>query len=85
MYSWCLTSLYGNYMHGLAGHFGRDKSVALVEDHFYWPSFKRDMLALFLNVALVSSKRRRLSQSDGEGNVGVQGLINDYFQLVTRV
>ena len=27
---------------GLAGHFGRDKTIALVEDSFYWPSLKME-------------------------------------------
>lgn len=28
---------------GLTDHFGHDKTVALVEDRFYWSSLKRDL------------------------------------------
>jgi len=28
---------------GLAGHFGKDKTTLAVEDHFFWPSLKRDV------------------------------------------
>lgn len=28
---------------GLAGHFGREFTIALVSDGFYWPSLKRDL------------------------------------------
>lgn len=31
---------------GVAGHFGRDKTVTLVEDRFYWPSLKHDVAKL---------------------------------------
>ena len=28
---------------GLVGNFWRDKTIALVEDRFYWPSLKKDV------------------------------------------
>ena len=28
---------------GLAGHFGKDKTLALVKDKYYWPKIKRDV------------------------------------------
>jgi len=31
---------------GVAGHFDQDKTIALVEDRFYWPSVKRDVAEL---------------------------------------
>ena len=33
---------------GAAGHFGRDKPIAMVEDRFYWPSLKRDVTRIVL-------------------------------------
>ena len=28
---------------GLAGHFGKDKTILAIEDQFFWPSLKRDV------------------------------------------
>ena len=28
---------------GLAGHFGKDKMLALIEDKYYWPKMKNDI------------------------------------------
>jgi hypothetical protein len=28
---------------GLAGHFGKDKTLALIEDKYYWPKMKKDI------------------------------------------
>ncbi|ROV57885.1 hypothetical protein EGO58_12335 [Limosilactobacillus reuteri] len=36
---------------GVAGHYGRDKIITLVEDRFFWPGLNRD-------VARVVSQRR---------------------------
>ncbi|RVW70079.1 hypothetical protein CK203_060875 [Vitis vinifera] len=34
---------YGNFMEANGWHFGRDKTIALVEDLFFWPSLKKDI------------------------------------------
>ena len=31
---------------GLAGHFGRNKTIELVEAQFFWPSLKRDVVRI---------------------------------------
>ena len=34
------------HAYGLAGHLGKDKTIALVEDIFYWPFPKRDVASV---------------------------------------
>ena len=49
---------------GLVGHFGRDKTIALVEDRFYWPSLKRDVariVAQYRTCQLVKAKKQNTS------------------------
>ena len=46
---------------GLAGHFGRDKTIALVKDRCYWPSLKRDVariVAQFRTCRLAKAKKQ---------------------------
>lgn len=31
------------HVDGIIGHFGKDKTIVLVEDRFYWLSLKRDV------------------------------------------
>ena len=46
---------------GVAGHFGRDKTVNLVEDRIYWPSLKRDVAKILgqCRVCLTAKQRRQ--------------------------
>ncbi|KAK1643004.1 hypothetical protein QYE76_060809 [Lolium multiflorum] len=32
-----------NHMGGLMGHFGREKTLLMLADHFYWPKMRQDM------------------------------------------
>jgi len=45
------------HVEGVAGHFGRDKTIILVEDKFYLPSFKRVLLGLCCIVECVKLLR----------------------------
>jgi len=45
---------------GVAGHFDRDKTIAFVEDRFYWPSVKCDVarVVLYCQVCQVVKGRK---------------------------
>ena len=47
----------------IAGHFGRDKTIALVEDIFYWPSLKKDVamiVAQYRTCQLAKAKKQNI-------------------------
>ena len=50
---------------GAYGHFGRNKTIAMTEDHFYWPSSKKDV------VKNVSKCRTCQLSKGGKKNIGL--------------
>ena len=38
---------------GLAGHFENEKTIEAVEYRFYWPSLKRDLLNMLVDVTFI--------------------------------
>lgn len=50
---------------GLAGHFGRDKTLSLVADNFYWPRMERDIMR-----HLKHCKTCHIAKSHGQ-NIGL--------------
>ena len=49
---------------GLAEHFGRDKTIALVEDRFYYPSLKKDVARIvtqYITCQLAKAKKQKLA------------------------
>jgi hypothetical protein len=49
---------------GMAGHFGKDKTIALVEDKYYWPKMKRD-ITRFVERCRVCQVAKGHSQNTG--------------------
>jgi len=53
-------------LHGgdLAGHFDRDKIIALVEDRFYWPSLKRDVVRIVSQCRICQLDKSKKQNTD---------------------
>lgn len=49
---------------GMVGHFGKDKTIALVEDKYYWPKMKRD-ITRFVERCRVCQVAKGHSQNTG--------------------
>ena len=49
---------------GLAGHFGRDKTLALVQEHFLWPKLIQDVKRI-VDRCLVCHKAKSHGQNTG--------------------
>ncbi|KAK1631451.1 hypothetical protein QYE76_005766 [Lolium multiflorum] len=37
------TMVWESHVGGLMGHFGREKTLLMLDDHFYWPKMRRDV------------------------------------------
>ncbi|XP_054809551.1 uncharacterized protein LOC129311312 [Prosopis cineraria] len=62
--------IYQEVRSGLAGHFGVNKIMALVEDRFYWPSLKHDMARIVSQCRnCQTSKARRQNTARGHDSV----------------
>lgn len=52
------------YGGGLAGHFGRDKTLALVQEHFFWPKMNHDVMKV-VEKCVVCLKAKTHGQNTG--------------------
>lgn len=52
------------YSSGMAGHFGKDKIIALVADKYYWPKMKRD-ITRFVEKCQICQVAKGHSQNTG--------------------
>ena len=48
---------------GLAGHFGRDKTLALVSENYYWPQLQQDVK--FVQSCRVCQMAKGVKQNTG--------------------
>ena len=49
---------------GMAGHFGRDKTIAIISEHYYWPQLSQDVKK-FVQSCRVCQMAKGVSQNTG--------------------
>ena len=60
----CLLLLQESHGGGLMGHFGRDKTLLMLADHFYWPRMRRDV-DRFVKRCITCNKAKSKLKSHG--------------------
>ena len=56
----CLLLLQESHAGGLMGHFGREKTLLMLADHFYWPKMRRDVYRFVMRCITCNKSKSKL-------------------------